>query len=259
MNVNVEAYDDLGYVVVPGLLSLADVDKLSHGVSRHYQGIYDNVSLFDILPRDYLQWRPAQRQGEQGLSDFIIPISSVVTDVIRKSQIGECARRLCRSSEVRIYASSVVYKGPGNDRSVVNLHSDKAFWPNCSSKDMLTCWIPLQPVSAANGTLVVIEGSHKTSTPLHRKAFWSNDGMVDQEYHALDMQLGDVSFHHCQTVHGSTANCGDMPRIAITLHIQPCDNMYVRNEEKASALDMLVRRTLNGNPDYRDPVFCPVL
>ncbi len=259
MNVNVEAYDNFGYVIVPGLLSLSEVEKLSYGVSRHYEGLYDNISIFDVLPLDYLQWRPANDQGEQGLSDFIIPISSVVTEVVKNSQIGECARKLCRNKEVRIYASSVVYKGPSNGKSVVDLHSDKAFWPNCSSDDMLTCWIPLQPVSKENGTLVVVEGSQKTKTPLHRKAFWSNDEIVDLECKALDMQIGDVSFHHCQTVHGSAANRGNMPRIAITLHIQPFDNMYVENEKKRSALDMIVRRTVDGYPDYSDPIFCPVL
>lgn len=38
-----------------------------------------------------------------------------------------------------------------------------------------------------------------------------------------------MSFHHCKTIHGSGPNTAGEPRRAITIHLQPGDNRYIRH------------------------------
>lgn len=69
------------------------------------------------------------------------------------------------------------------------------------------------------------------------------------------MKRGQVSFHHCRTVHGSSANRSTAPRRSLAIHLQPSDNRWRPGSRHPN--DELVRR--NPDPDYSDPLIQPQL
>lgn len=79
----------------------------------------------------------------------------------------------------------------------------------------------------------------------------------------LLMRRGQVSFHHCRTVHGSGPNTSARPRRSLAIHLQPGDNRWQLVQRPDGTRiehgnDALVR-TVDGAPDYADPLVCPVL
>ena len=78
-----------------------------------------------------------------------------------------------------------------------------------------------------------------------------------------NLQKGQVSFHHCLTIHGSFPNRGTLPRRSIAVHLQDEANRY-RDYRRADGTltqhgnDVLCRK-VDGKPDYTDPIICPVL
>jgi ectoine hydroxylase-related dioxygenase (phytanoyl-CoA dioxygenase family) len=79
----------------------------------------------------------------------------------------------------------------------------------------------------------------------------------------VNLEKGQVSFHHCLTIHGSGPNRGTAPRRSIAVHLQDEANRWQEFRFKQGRLathanDQLVRQ-INGAPDYTDPDFCPVL
>ena len=79
----------------------------------------------------------------------------------------------------------------------------------------------------------------------------------------VELKKGQVSFHHCLTIHGSGPNLGDAPRRSIAVHLQDGTNSYNttprRGKPASHGNDEFVGRTADGHPDYRDPVACPAL
>jgi ectoine hydroxylase-related dioxygenase (phytanoyl-CoA dioxygenase family) len=74
----------------------------------------------------------------------------------------------------------------------------------------------------------------------------------------IELRRGQVSFHHCKTLHGSGPNLAAKPRRSLVVHFQPSDNEYVERG-RYHPNDDLVAKTGSGFPDYSDPLICPPL
>lgn len=139
---------------------------------------------------------------------------------------------------------------------------------------MLTAWIPLQDSAASNGTLYVVDGSHRWPECEHVRDF--NDPNLDhlaerigreipaQAVMPLKMSKGQLSFHHMRTLHASGPNHSGKPRFAVAVHLQDSANQY-RSYSAADGKpvvlphDNLCRSDSAGLPDYSDPAIFPVL
>ena len=80
----------------------------------------------------------------------------------------------------------------------------------------------------------------------------------------MTLKKGQVSFHHCWTIHGSYPNRSDKHRQALAVHLQDKDNHYRSYTSKQGReihiFDEQLCRTLpNGNPDFSDPAVFPLL
>ena len=70
------------------------------------------------------------------------------------------------------------------------------------------------------------------------------------------MRRGQVSFHHCRTVHGSGPNHATQPRRSLAIHLRPGDDRWREHITGAGVVarhgnDRLVA-TVDGVPDYTD-------
>jgi ectoine hydroxylase-related dioxygenase (phytanoyl-CoA dioxygenase family) len=125
------------------------------------------------------------------------------------------------------------------------------------------------------GTITMIGGSLHWPDNTNKLDFFSNDlDGLEIEFVTggrrvlkvpLNLQKGQVSFHHSLMIHGSGPNRSDAPRRSIAVHLQGQgkDSHWQEFRMKQGHLathasDNLVRQ-VDGHPDYSDPDFCPVL
>ncbi len=152
-------------------------------------------------------------------------------------------------------------------------HTDRQYWRSCTSDRMLTAWIPFHDCGEEMGTITMIDGSHTWPDNSKQLDFFSNDleGMEQRLDNRgapivrvpMILPRGHVSFHQCRTIHGSPPNRSTAPRRAIAVHLQDEANRYrpyrFSDGSLASHNNNRYCGTVNGEPDYTDPVICPQL
>ena len=151
-------------------------------------------------------------------------------------------------------------------------HTDRQYWETCTSQEMLTAWVPFHDVDEDGGSITFIDASHRWDA-IGLDFFASN---LDRQEAALAaagrtvvkapavLKRGQLSFHHCRTIHGSGPNRATQPRRSLAIHLQPTDNHYQRHTLSDNTVahhrnDDLCRRAGDRTPDYADPALFPVL
>lgn len=268
---DVRFYEEHGYWISPRILTDEDLEEASFGVERYYAGERDTPLLMEAGT----DWRP-ERGDILRQNDYVSLQVDELRTFVHHPVVAATAARLARTPEVRLFHDQLIYKPPQVDASVTNVgwHTDIAYWRTCSSRRMITAWIPMQPVTADMGPMMVIDGSHKWDQNDELEFFHQTDleAIAEKiEPHGaplnrvpLLLEQGQVSFHHCRTIHGSEQNVSDRARLALAVHMQDADNQYIKKTDAAGKPrshlnDFLVRRDADGNPDYTDPEVCPVL
>ncbi len=101
------------------------------------------------------------------------------------------------------------------------------------------CWIAFGPCTEANGTLQVVPGSHKHGVYESKAMFVDEDGneshrtMAEEVTDWVDVELepGDAILFDRLTVHGSSANETDEPRIAYAVQFHRNDTKWLDKED----------------------------
>lgn len=274
----VASYEQHGFVLAPNLLDEEELALLRDAAAEVHAG-----RLRDVDPAvvEKIGWKPGVEDPIR-VNDYAALISPMLRSLLEKRSISESAARLMGTTEVRLFQSGIIYKEPfrpGEPPTTIGWHTDRAYWRTCTSDRMLTAWIPLQDTRREVGTLEMLDGSHRWDSPevdTLRLAKTFRDLDTDEqlarlaaagvEPHPVPVCLaaGGVSFHSCRVFHGSGPNLSEVPRIALTLHLQDGANRYVHTvnddgERQTHSNDSLCRRDANGDPDYTDPVICPIL
>jgi len=270
---DVAFYQEHGYYISQPILTDDELDDAVYGSERHYAGERDYVFP---LRAGYLDWKPEDGDGLRQ-NDYVSLQNEQIRRLVENPLIGAIAARLSRETKVvRLFHDQLIYKPPrqGGGDCIVGWHTDRAYWQTCTSDQMLTAWIPFQSTDARIGTLTVIDGSHKWPGAEQFNTFREHDltalearfGSGGKRITEVPLILarGQVSFHHCRTIHGSHPNLGTSPRIALAVHLQGSDNRYVEYRKAGGnphihVNDMLCRKLANGDPDYADANICPVL
>ena len=270
---DVAFYEQHGWYISPRVLSDAELDRAQAGIEAFYAGARDaTLPVAD----GYSDWRPADGDGLRN-NEFVSLQKREVLALIRVPAIGAIAARLARTRAIRLLDDQLVYKPgrqPGVEDTTVGWHADHAYWGTCSSNELLTAWIPFHDVDESNGTLVVLDGSHRWSGIEHSRHF-NNRNLEEIEAHfrargekvkrvPLRLKRGQVSFHHCWTLHASLPNGSDSPRLALAAHLQDEANRYrAYRDPRGNPVQIfderLCRRLPNGDPDFSDPDVFPTL
>jgi ectoine hydroxylase-related dioxygenase (phytanoyl-CoA dioxygenase family) len=193
--------------------------------------------------------------------------------------ISAIAAMLAKTTEIRLFADSLINKLPEKPTSkgVVGWHSDKAYWPTCTSNRMLTAWIPLQDCTEDMGPLTHINQSHLWKDDKSLKSFFSfnNQDLSNFESYLenqkkdyvktkMTLKKGQVSFHNCNTIHSSFPNTSNKSRLALAIHFQDKSNRYQQAFRENGELielgyDKICSRDELGKPNYRDYEIFPVI
>jgi ectoine hydroxylase-related dioxygenase (phytanoyl-CoA dioxygenase family) len=91
-----------------------------------------------------------------------------------------------------------------------------------------------------------------------------NPGTDSIEEVTMRLQRGQISFHHCCTIHGSYENRTSRPRSAVVIHLQDGDNRYrpavdARGRRLGHLNDLLCSTDSGGWPNYLDEYLFPTL
>lgn len=268
---DVAFYREHGYWISPVILSDEQLALLNYGAERYYAGERDAHLLAELNT----DWSP-ERGDVLRQNDYVSLQLDEFRAFLEDPTIARLAARLAGTREVRLFHDQLIYK-PGRvdpRHSTVGWHTDRAYWATCTSLDMITAWIPLQTCTPDMGPMVVLDASHRWEghdqlKRFHQPDLAAIDALIDSRGRerrevAMTLRAGQVSFHHCRTIHGSYPNTSSTPRLALAVHMQDRDNRYCAAHDAAGKPiihinDILCRRDAGGRPDYRDPVVCPVL
>lgn len=269
---DVEFYREHGYYVSGRIFTDDELDEYAYGSERYYAGERDFCLPESI--RAFEGWKPDDGDVLR-VNDYVSLQNSELSELVRHPLVGAIAARLSQSPAVRLWHDQMIYKPASKvaAETAIGWHTDRAYWMTCSSTEMLTAWVPFHDCDEGMGALMVIDGSHQWSGDAAIRGFHTKgeDGM---EYNfapdgrsvktvPLNLRKGQVSFHHCMTVHGSAPNRSDRPRHSLSVHIQDASNAYrlhrLDGGQAAWHRNDVLCRNVGGTPDYSDPDFCPLL
>ena len=221
----IDQYNQNGFLVVENVLTSEEVAALQLDFdnwveeSRQYIEPWgetlDGRARFDI-EGDHSQTHPSLRRVTSPTE-----ISDAFKFAALESKVAQIAGQLVGSKGARLHHSKVNSKLP-HTATQVKWHQDFPFTPH-SNDDLVTCLIMISDVTANNGPLQVIPGSHKGPLFSH----WNNDQFtgvisddVEQEYCQQPVSCagvsGSVCFMHTRLLHASSPNNTNDPR---TLYI----------------------------------------
>ena len=213
-----------GYLFLPDILPADTVERLTHEFdqwkkqSRSHREAYgktfDNRPRFDVEP-GHCPERPALRRIASP-----VEISGIYLDVMRTNKALDALAELI-GPNLRFNNAKINSKLPGA-ATQVKFHQDFLFEPR-TNDDMITVLMFLDDVTAENGPLQVVPGTHKG--PLyehwHDGVFTGvigDDFVADFEARAVPCYgpAGSACLMHTRLVHGSGPNLSSQPR---TLYI----------------------------------------
>lgn len=271
---DVSSYREHGFYKSRKLFTDEEVDRAAEAQELFYQGKVDDPGIAGIE-----KYRPEGHPGESlGKNDFASFFVPGLAELSRKPIVAAIAARLAGTASIRLWHDQLLYKPATRpDRPVsVGWHTDRQYWKKtCSSKNMITAWIPFHDCDDVMGTISVVDGSHGWPDNTEDLDFFlreTDNEELEQRFVTggndvvkvpVDLKKGEVSFHHCMAIHGSGPNLSDRPRRSIAVHMQDQDNQYVKTRNPdgtvATANVMGMCRYVDGVPDFSDPIICPEL
>jgi len=264
-------YREHGYWVSKKIFSDEEIENACIGMEDIYAGNFNRkpAAPFDTWP---FRWQFEAGLRKSDFASFYHPHLAVLRNKRILAHIGAL---LNGTTEIRLWHDQLLYKPSqkGNPESNVGWHTDRMYWKTCTSPNMVTAWIPFHDVDDQIGTITMIDGSNHWPDNTTELDFFSSDmdgleakfrtGGHETKKVPLFMERGQVSFHHCLTIHGSGPNLTDRPRRALAVHLQDQTNTYQKYYYESGDLATHNIDTItngpDGLPDYRDPAVCPVL
>lgn len=268
---DVAFFQEHGWWISPVLFSDAEIDAAVEAADRFYRGELDRP-----MPpgKSHIGWT-AEHGDTLRKNDHASLMMDGLRALSHSPLLGAVAARLAGVPAIRLWHDQLLWKPIENpDRpSNVGWHTDYGYWKTCSSPKMLTAWAPFHDCGDEEGTITMIDGSHLWPDNTHALDFFSSDldgleakfetGGAPVVKVPCALKKGQVSFHHCLTIHGSGPNHSARPRRSLAIHLQDDANRWREHRRGDGSLAMhdndLMVRKIDGRPDYTDPDICPQL
>jgi phytanoyl-CoA hydroxylase len=222
-----------GYVVVPNLLSRDEIDRYLNRASEIANGKVPEAAA-NRLVKD-IQFAkgklPMPEDPEHALWKILNPdrFDPVMAECLRLPRVLDAVSSLI-GDDLLAFLLMFIYKPPGIEQSVHPFHQDAAYFMFQPQSQCLGVWIPLDPVSEANGSLSVVPRSHELDIKPHLVKEGINFGALAAEgtednalyrEQAITMELspGDCLLFSTHLLHRSGGNRTTGHRRVITLHM----------------------------------------
>ena len=145
--------------------------------------------------------------------------------------------------DIMLWDSAYVIKEPNNTK-YVSWHQDLTYWGLDSDK-LVTAWVALSTVKTQNGCMKMLPGSHYKGKLCHRSTY-NKDNILhrgqeliteidDEQTVSIELEAGEVSFHHGWCAHASHPNLSRERRIGLTLqYLVPSVRQQKTDSESAT-------------------------
>lgn len=237
-------YEEHGYVLLPELLTLAEVEALQNALAEllpESQGLTANNEKFSVTPGD---------DGNYHVRRVFSPIQHHKTfyDMAFHSKILDAVENLI-GPNIQLHHSKLNMKPPTSREARFEWHQDYPFFPH-TNYDLLAVLIHLDDATIDNGCIRIIPGSHKIGPRMHR---FAKDGAFSSQLEDkrvvddparwlyLECPAGSVEIHHCNMLHSSTANLGAAPRSVLIFQYRSADNVALGGNMNNFGFGMMVR------------------
>jgi ectoine hydroxylase-related dioxygenase (phytanoyl-CoA dioxygenase family) len=179
-----------------------------------------------IVPEAAFLPAPGVVHERTGMSRAVEPLAKIARD----PRFGALVAQALGASRVQLLQDSLLYK-PAHDGGPVELHQDRTYIGFLVPARVATLRIALLPEDEGNGCMRVVDGSHHWGSigddrSLSADSVTSLVPTLAREQQAqvararpLVLAAGDVSVHHCLTLHGSAPNTSARPRRTIILRM----------------------------------------
>jgi ectoine hydroxylase-related dioxygenase (phytanoyl-CoA dioxygenase family) len=182
----------------------------------------------------------------------------VIAELVHNPTIGAMAAALMQTPQVRLWHDQLLYKpGQGGQAASaagnVGWHQDHGYW-QCTCTDLITAWVALVDVPEERGCMYFVPGSHKWGLLEHSDFFNTDLAGMQAKIESLsgkpfekvpvELKAGQVSFHHCLTIHGSGPNVTDQPRRSLVLHVMPQHAAYIAGSPNDNHMNAILMQQL---------------
>jgi ectoine hydroxylase-related dioxygenase (phytanoyl-CoA dioxygenase family) len=209
-----EAFDRDGWLVVRRVVTPAEVAAMQ--------------ALFTTIIPDvpYPRGSDGVIRELTGMARAHPPLDAIARD----PRFGALAAAALGASKIQFLQDSLLYK-PAHDGGSVEWHQDHTYVGFLVPARVIAIRIALLPEHPRNGCMRAVTGSHHwgpigANHSLRAASVTSLATELSEPQRAaladaatLELEPGDVSIHHCLTVHGSGPNHGADPRRTIILRM----------------------------------------
>jgi len=228
-------YEQNGFLVIPRLVSLENLDK--------YRQRFHDICVGKVDVPGITKMKDVSSQNK--------PLSEQVLNKIQDFQFDDVLFKYCAMPQVVDYVKNftgpnitaahtmLINKPPdsGNLTSRHPMHQDLYYFPFRPADRIVCSWTAMEKVNRQNGCLVVCPGTHTGTLLAHEYPKW--EGGVNKMYHGiqdydsgmerihLEMEAGDTVFFHPLLIHGSGANRTTGYRKAISCHYAASDCEFI--------------------------------
>ena len=200
-----------GYLAVENVLAageLAALRRVTDEFVERSRAVAANDETFDLEPGHSAQ-APRVRRIKHPVSKH-----PVFAKYARHDGILDIVACLL-GDNLRFHNNKLNMKNPGHG-AAVEWHQDWAFYPH-TNDDLLEVGIALDDMTAENGALMVVPGSHWGKTWNHHQDGYFVGGITDPAFDAagavpVTVAAGGITLHHVRMPHGSRPNRSAKPR-----------------------------------------------
>jgi len=255
-----ESYNTNGYVLIKGLLSSKELEKVNHAIDTS-PDIKNNA-----YGRDDGAGRVSMMTVWNHPGDDILGITGRMRKVVLTAQ------ELMGGDEVYHYHTKLMMK-KGKVGGAFVWHQDYGYWYNngCMFPEMSTVFMAIDPCTRENGCLQVLRGSQRAGRIEHVTVGRQAGADLDRVSHLatllpldyVQMAPGDALFFHCNLLHCSSQNNSDQRRYALLTAFNKRANnpLWMHHHPQYTPLDLVPddavlkceRLTSSTNKWFMDP------
>ena len=233
---DIRFFNDCGYWIAGKTIGDEQLEALREAMDQVYAG------RFETGHEPWMGWwKPDGDPLQVRKTDQSHWANNALRALATDETIGAMAARLMNTREVRLWHDQLLYKpGHGNckvsDAGNVGWHQDFNYW-QCTVPDLVTAWVAFDDVPVKKGCMRFVRGSNRWGLLNFSDFFNTNLAEMERrirqqvgsefEFVPAEMQAGQVSFHHCMTIHGSGPNSTAQPRRSMAIHLMPQHACYV--------------------------------
>ncbi|MDQ8736787.1 phytanoyl-CoA dioxygenase family protein [Paenibacillus sp. LHD-38] len=248
-------YQEQGYWISDRIFDDEQVERLRKAHDRIWARDYDGHGF------PLSEWESTGNPYQLRKMDNAWWVNDEVREAVTNPLIGQIAAQLMDTDEVRLWYDQAIYKpGTGEQASEksgnVGWHQDYPYWQCTDKTNLVTAWVALQDTAVANGSMLVIPGSHKWGLVPTSDSFFNQDLDALKERFAKEgrtwnevpmiLKAGHVSFHHAYTFHASGPNRSNDPRLSVVAHLMPGDTAYQNKGHNVDNIRLLGPRPKEG-------------